>query len=739
VAVAVAKIDVLLEAVGQALAEKARKALTDYVPYGDVLPDVANTAHSYLKRHLPSDEIRLALGEVASARPMDYAARVANMVEALAKVQSVPFKAELRDYLTHFPTTIRHLFRRPSDPTGRTPPERLEIYKGEQLQLFLPPRRSRFKAADKPAGLDGWQLTELRGIGECSEVWLGHHPDHPPAALKFAVDAETQTRIADSDKLFLRVFDLNEVHGIVPLRGVYTDITPPCLESAFVYGYDLTGLIHEWAWRFQEPKPEAAGKILRRIAEVVAKAHEKKIVHRDLKPSNVIVHPTEGGKFSLWVTDFGWGQIEAVRSLELARGGTPRGEQTRLGHHGAYTPLYASPQQQKKEPPDPRDDVHALGVIWYQLLKRDPHAPAPVGSDWAEEFVPHGLSDGAARLLTACLSTRPEKRPNDAGQLVELMAEESTSVSLAVKPADDGSRVISLKPQSSTMLPAVTTARGKVFAQDAASTAAASLLRSGGAAPVAKSGPSLNAGGSKLVRNGLGMTFTAVPAGLFEMGSPDGEAGRKPDETPRHAVRFGKSIYVSIFPVTQSQFEKVLGKNPSFFTQSAGGGADFPVEQVTWYDAERFCQRLGRWGDESVFGRSYRLPTEAEWEYFCRAGTTTAYSTGEALGHKEGHFAAGGGQQGRPCPVGQHAPNPWGLFDCHGNILEWVADWYDEYYYFDSPGNDPKGPVGGTLKIARGGSWADPGSLCRSAARRALNPDRPSNTVGFRVVMISES
>jgi formylglycine-generating enzyme required for sulfatase activity len=770
-----ARLSAFIEAVGQALCEKGRKALTGQIPYGDVLPDVARVTLGYLQKHLVSDEIRLALGEAAAAKPDAYHAQLDKMIEGLARVQSVPFRAELADYLTYLPVMVRSVFRRPSDPTGRTPPEKLEFYKPEQLLLFLPPRRPRFKVGDRVPGLDNWKLVELRGIGECSEVWVGEdpaQPEHSPAALKFAIDPESRDRIKASQNLFVAAFELNDINGVVPLRSVYVETDPPCLESAFVYGYDLTGLMHEWKWRFDVPKPEAALKLLRRVAEIVGKAHAKRMVHRDLKPSNVLIHPTEGGKFTLWVTDFGWGQIEAVRSIELARGGTPRGEQTRLAYHGAYTPLYASPQQQKKEPPDFRDDVHALGVIWFQLLKRDPHAAAPVGSEWAEEFYPHGFTPSQMKLLTACLATRPEKRPADAAALYELLTDEAATVPLGAKVADDGSRLISLKSQSSAAhaplssrpgssgytpvgtpkppsgtghTPLSITSRGKEVVQDAAARAAASLL--GGGSGVARGGVAPGGGGSsaagpggmpKLVRNVIGMTFAHVPAGTFQMGSPDGEPGRRPDEGPQHLVRITRPFYLAIFPVTQSQYEKVMGKDPAFFKAGhAHAGGDLPVESVTWYDAERFCQRLGRLGDEEVLGRHYRLPTEAEWEYACRAGSATAFGPGEKLTGKDALFAdAGAKGQGKTCPAGQHPANPLGLYDLHGNVFEWVADWYDEYYYFDSPGNDPHGPGTGELKVVRGGSWASPAADCRSAARKAQHPDRPANTIGFRVVLV---
>lgn len=234
------------------------------------------------------------------------------------------------------------------------------------------------------------------------------------------------------------------------------------------------------------------------------------------------------------------------------------------------------------------------------------------------------------------------------------------------------------------------------------------------------------------------MSFVLIPAGIFEMGADPDEPGHRRDETPKHTVRIGKPFYMSIYPVTQTQFEKIMGKNVSFFHQRNGGLPDFPVESVSWYDAERYCQKLTRDPDEAVYGRTYRLPTEAEWEYACRAGTTTPYSCGEKITEKDAHFAAAVLKgQGKPCSVGQHPPNPWGLYDMHGNVEEWVSDWYAADYYHDTPGLDPRGPSKGEHKVTRGGDWAGNMVDCRSAARKHLHPDKPLNTVGFRIVMIA--
>jgi formylglycine-generating enzyme required for sulfatase activity len=200
-------------------------------------------------------------------------------------------------------------------------------------------------------------------------------------------------------------------------------------------------------------------------------------------------------------------------------------------------------------------------------------------------------------------------------------------------------------------------------------------------------------------------------------------------------VTITRPFYLGVFPVTQGQYEKVAGKNPSHFTRSRGGGPDYPVETITWYEAEQFCAKLGLLPDEEIHGRAYRLPTEAEWEFACRAGTTSAYHGGEKLSAKVAHYASSGGAA-KTAPVGSYPANAWGLYDMHGNVLEWVQDWYDEYYYFESGKTDPQGPDRGHLKVVRGGCFAAIATDCRSAARRPHAPDSPSNTIGFRAVLL---
>src|SRR5262245_18198473 len=261
------RLQALLECVGHALCEKGRKALQGQWPFVDILPEVARAAFDYAHKKLPGADLRTALADCAAVDPDEYRRRIGELLTELSTTHAVP-KAELTDYLLALPVTVRQIFRRPSDPDGKTTPDKLTFFKPEEFAVFLPPRMPRFRSGDKPEGLDGWTLTQLRGLGQNSEVWRGEDESQPnlsPAALKFVIDSESQDRVKASTPLFTQVFDLNDIAGVLPLRSVYLETEPPCLEAPFVYGYDLAGLMFEWKWRYDDAKPEAALKLVRRL------------------------------------------------------------------------------------------------------------------------------------------------------------------------------------------------------------------------------------------------------------------------------------------------------------------------------------------------------------------------------------------------------------------------------------------------------------------------------------------
>jgi formylglycine-generating enzyme required for sulfatase activity len=241
------------------------------------------------------------------------------------------------------------------------------------------------------------------------------------------------------------------------------------------------------------------------------------------------------------------------------------------------------------------------------------------------------------------------------------------------------------------------------------------------------------------VINGLGMEFVPIPAGEFLMGTAaeevDSIARRYhlqrewvEREVPCHEVRISQPFDLGKYPVTQAQWEAVMGNNPSAFT----GDPTRPVEKVSWEDVQRFIEQLN--ARDRTAGETYRLPTEAEWEYAARAGTTTAYSFGDDPAQLGAYAWYDENSGNTTHPVGQKQPNPWGLYDMHGNVWEWVQDWYDEAYYSQSPTTDPQGPDTGSRRVFRGGGWYDGAGICRSAYRRYAEPGFRDDDLGFRLL-----
>jgi formylglycine-generating enzyme required for sulfatase activity len=238
-------------------------------------------------------------------------------------------------------------------------------------------------------------------------------------------------------------------------------------------------------------------------------------------------------------------------------------------------------------------------------------------------------------------------------------------------------------------------------------------------APTTAPPRSTGAGSAPAARFGLGDDqFVLVAAGRFGMGSETGDA----DERPVHQVTISRAFYLQKTEVTQAQWQAVMGSNPSFHSSC---GASCPVEQVSWDDVQLFVQKLNQ-----ATGLNYRLPTEAEWEYAARAGTTGDYG-GTGVLDQMGWYWNNSGST--PHPAGQKQANAWGLHDMHGNVWEWVQDWYDAGYYARSLGSDPPGPPTGQYRVLRGGSWFFNAIYARSANRNYDAPVDRGSSIGFRL------
>lgn len=229
---------------------------------------------------------------------------------------------------------------------------------------------------------------------------------------------------------------------------------------------------------------------------------------------------------------------------------------------------------------------------------------------------------------------------------------------------------------------------------------------------------------SRPIVNLSGMELKLLPPGTFTMGSTVANA----KETP-HQVTITKPFYLAVFEVTQEQYAFVMNANPSKLK-----GPKNPVTNVSWEEAQEFCRRLSANPLERAARRVYRLPTEAEWEYACRAGTTAEFSFGEDQSQLVEYGWFKDNANSRSFPVVQRKPNPWGLHDMHGNVAEWCQDLFGEYLKIDE--TDPSGPTIGSKRITRGGSYLDAAPNCRSAARSGSSPETREPSVGFRVVMV---
>ena len=353
------------------------------------------------------------------------------------------------------------------------------------------------------------------------------------------------------------------------------------------------------------------------------------------------------------------------------------------------TALYMSPEQCRGKKTDARSDIYSLGMMTYELLAGEaPFADAAevVYCQIHEDVEPlDGPGDAVNAALLAATAKEPENRPGTAGQFLQFLDH-------------TGPEVSSTPPRVRTPVPSATEPKPGVS------------------------------------RTFAGIEMVWIPPGEFMMGSPEDEQERLDNEGPRHRVTFAQGFWLGKYEVTQAQWQAVMGGNPSYFK----GDGKLPVECVSWDDCQEFIRKLNAKGEGA-----FRLPSEAEWEYACRAGTTTPFAFGETISTDQanynGNYTYGNGRKGvfryKTTPVGSFQPNAWRLYDMHGNVWEWCQDWsHDSYSGAPADGIAWETPLG-QYRVLRGGSRdSDPGG-CRSAHRLNNTPDRRYNCIGFRVAL----
>jgi formylglycine-generating enzyme required for sulfatase activity len=418
------------------------------------------------------------------------------------------------------------------------------------------------------------------------------------------------------------------------------------------------------------------------LAQAIDYAHSKGVIHRDLKPMNIMLGPQDTGH----LLDFG-----IARNEER--------DKTHTRRMGPGTWEYMAPEQFDDEI-STAIDVYGFGAtMYFALTARHPFDASGIRKLLAQKdqgcpsMEGMKLPESVRSALGGALSADPAQRPHSCMELIGLMRGSKPSVS---RDAESEKSLPSKEVQTHVVEPRVVEPKEVAESRKAQASLPSEFT------------------------NSLGMPFRLIPAGKFLMG----------DSGSQHEVILTRPFYMGMYPVTQGEYERVIGRNPSHFK-----GDRHPVECVSWEDAMAYIERLNSISEEKSLGRRYRLPTESEWEYACRAGSTSAYCFGEEESLLGDYAWYGSNSGSKTHPVGEKRPNAWGLHDMHGNVWEWCSDWYG-----DSPGvtvTDPVGPKDGSDRGLRGGCWLYDAACCRSSFRLWLDPSGRSSDLGFRLALSS--
>jgi formylglycine-generating enzyme required for sulfatase activity/predicted Ser/Thr protein kinase len=489
------------------------------------------------------------------------------------------------------------------------------------------------------------------------------------------------------------ISNLIRLEGLAGIPIVYQHGTRPMpfVAMQFLEGRELGKYYDELRDLPDAERFERLGKTLADTCRIVDAAHKKNVVHRDIKPANVLVTNAGDRPF---VLDFGI--AKCLQDTRLTRGAQAPG-----------TAPYQAPEQVDEdlaiEGRDHLIDVWAMGVVMYRLLTREfpfnsksvfnlqklildgePKLPRSLNP-----AIPPALED----LIVDCLAKPLDKRPQTMGEIADRLR----AIFPSTRPS---SRVPSMfRPAEAPVVWYDVVAQ----APDPAAVTSEEWRKK------------IEACGLpwKVADRATGIEHVLVPPHDYVRGSPPDAEG-EPDERPAHRVKLTRAFYLGVHPVTQEQFQKLTGKNPSKF---AGEGSR-PVERVSYADAVGFAVKAG-----------LRLPTEAEWEAACRAGAT---GVRYAPADQAGFFAGNSGNSTQP--VKRKAPSPLGFYDLLGNVWEWCSDWYDAGEYARAVGGatDPRGPDRGEHRVIRGGAWNFPEKTLRAATRGRWRPEKADAFIGFR-------
>jgi formylglycine-generating enzyme required for sulfatase activity len=546
--------------------------------------------------------------------------------------------------------------------------------------------------------------------------------------------------------------------------------------------------------------PEFRKMVISDILKGLAYLGNENVVHRDLKPANVFLHTKPNGKMVAKIGDFGLMKVANTEQSTSRNFSTPEytaPEQLNLVNYGHRATPNAPPQLH------PNCDLWALGVMIYRFFTQELPFGSQQTTDTGEiirRILSHStqpldysrIPPPYRAIVERCLISNANQRAQNANELLHLL--NSSEITTAPPQYKDHSEetTITHKPQNkprheiptitvappadtpkpetnytrygligvgvlllvafifwvdsggSNNAPAPTSSEIQQTAPDSTAevtnttfetptTTTTTLTTAEAKEEKAKTPPPTPipepVKESPTAADPFAAQMVSIQGGTFMMGSPESEADRGDNEY-QHQVSVS-SFKMSKYEVTQAQWEAIMGSNPSEFS----GCPQCPVEHVSWDDIQDFLQKL-----KAKTGKSYRLPTEAEWEYAARGGTSTPFYTGNCISTDQANYDGNNPYQscskgkylGKTTPVGSFPPNKYGLYDMHGNLWEWCSDWYGVDYYNNSPANNPKGPSTGSYRVIRGGSWTINARYCRSADRGFIS----SGSSGFRLVFV---
>ncbi len=693
------------------------------------------------------------------------------MVEAVTDIM-VAMPSNIKQKVA---ATLRHARKNGTSPSTAlplaaetsTPSEREQFYLG-----LIPRRRPRYRVGNEVPYKLGWIMEELLGIGGFGEVWkIREEETNMLQAIKLCLEPSYQELWKHEARTITKLKGIGHHANIVEVLDLQLKKDPYWIMLEYIEG----GTLESYLRSFGGPIPlERALQLFEQICQGMADAHKLGIVHRDLKPGNILLSKEGIAK----ITDFGIGKIIAHETCKESS----QKQANTLTLRGYGTLRYMSPEQQQLFDPDTSDDVYSLAMVLYDMLVGNSRESGQMYKSVLRKLSKKPSLE-LIDIMERCLGEIREYRISHAGVLLEeiqringggisknsTQIEKFEQVNKNPKSAEQDKKLVEAETEIAkqkaeieriqkeltqlTEQKKAELARQKEIelveqkkAELAKQKEELAQLAEQKKAELAKqkkelaeltqtktksSIPGLTFLSKKTYTCGgitntveeyrhdqTGMEFALIPGGSFDMGSNESN-----NEKPVHKVTLSPYL-ISKTEVTQDVWQKIMGNNPSNFKE----GDNYPVEYVSWNDCQEFCKKTG-----------LQLPTEAQWENACRAGTTTKWYFGD--NEKElGEYAwyeknSGGGlfSIGRTHPVAQKKPNAFGLYDMMGNVWEWCEDWYGTYS--SSAATDPVGPNTGSGRVGRGGSWFNTADYCRASYRFRCAPSCRYNDLGFRVVV----